>query len=162
MEDHSLGGGRRRRRGLGGESLRREERKPKAILLRRLPFPLCAVCSHHRVHQGLSESRVAFQNNTLHKSLNRGARWLYLPRPAMPSSVGSDERCGKAAFMSAGACTEPGVLGGWGLRRPVRLSWGVAAAGATSPDLIWGFTWFLLGGGGGKGVTTCLELAYTL
>ena len=70
----------------------------------------------------------------------------------MPSSVGSDERCGKAAFMSVGACAEAGVLGGWGLRRPVRLSWGVAAAGATSPDLIWGFTWFLLGwGGGGRG-----------
>ena len=35
---------------------------------------------------------------------------------------------------------------GWGLRRPVRLSrgTGVTDAGATSPVLAWGFTWFLL------------------
>lgn len=86
----------------------------------------------------------------------------YRLRPAiLPSSFRSRgeevvaERCGKAEASSVGVWA--GLLpwlvvvlldtqaGGWGLRRPVRLSrgTGVTDAAPTSPVLPWGFTWFL-------------------
>lgn len=81
---------------------------------------------------------------------------FYLPRALrLPSSAGSsndEERCENAELRSEAAWTSvaealvggTGVVG-WGLRSPVRLSRGtVTDATVTSPDLTWGFMWFLL------------------
>lgn len=79
----------------------------------------------------------------------------YLPRALrLPSSTGSsneEERCENAELRSEAVWTSvaealvggTGVVG-WGLRNPVRLSRGtVTDATVTSPDLTWGFMWFL-------------------
>ena len=84
-------------------------------------------------------------------------RRVYRPRPAMlPSSLGSrgeEERCGNAELRSVAVWTglvagagAAAAAGGCGLRRPVRLSkgTGVMDAGAISPVLTGGLTWFLL------------------
>lgn len=84
---------------------------------------------------------------------------LYLPRALkLLSSTGSskeEERCENAELRSEAVWTRvaealvggTGVVG-WGLRNPVRLSRGtvVTDATVTSPDLTWGFMWFLLEG----------------
>lgn len=88
---------------------------------------------------------------------------VYLPRALkLPSSTGSsneEERCENAELNSEGVWTRVaealvGGMGvvGWGLRNPVRLSRGTVVTDATvsSPDLTWGFMWFLLGGGRAK------------
>lgn len=95
---------------------------------------------------------------------------VHLPRALrLPSSTGSsneEERCENAELRSEAVWARAaeafvGRMGvvGWGLRNPARLSrgTGVTDATVTSPDLTWGFMWFLLEEGEQKIITSTFK-----
>lgn len=98
----------------------------------------------------------------------------YLPRALRtPSSTGSSneqERCENAELRSEADWTRVAEalaggtgVAGWGLRNPERLSRGtvVTDATVTSPDLTWGFMWFLLEEREQKLITTTSTTTHT-